>query len=215
MPFVYIVAEDKADMRFYVACTEKITGSPLEYEHIVSRKGSGIGMARKMARHMLRMARAAADGGDVFWIAALDNDRAPQHPDGAQPTAGKLPKKDRSKANRYDELLEEAGDAISFGAIAVPVEMIESWVLQALSSDETLKLPIFAKQNSPSAREFHGGNPPPQLKDRAKEAMRNHDAESWPDFLLDVAAKLDPDALSGHSRSFRLFRDAVAAWEIS
>ena len=218
MPFVYIVAESETDMLFYIASAENITGSTLDYEPIISRKRSGINAARRMLRHMLTAARNAAGGGEgVFWIAAMDNDRAPQHPDGERPP-GNLSKSDRSKANRYDELHNAAygsGEEIIPGAIAVPVEMLESWVLQALSPDETLDLPYFAEQDSSSARAYYGSEPPPQLKDLARDALKDHGADSWHDFLIDVAAELDSDILAGHSRSFALFRDAIADWDVS
>jgi hypothetical protein len=221
MPFIYIVAESEGDVLFYITCAERICGTALDYDYRISRRGSGIAQTRRMLRYMLADARNAHGGGPgVFWIAAMDNDRAPQHPDGARPP-GTLSKADQRKTNRFEELLAEASSqgVSSIGAIAVPVEMIESWVLQALSPDALLKLPAFSEQDAALAIAYyqtnHGSAPPPQLKDLAHAAMKEHGCEDWYEFLIEVADKLDAAKLAEQSRSFKLFRDDLLRWPLT
>ncbi len=221
MACIYIVAESESDTLFYVACAERIKGTAFDFEHYTSRRGTGIHQARRMLHYMLADVRNASAGGPgIFWIAALDNDRAPQHPDGARPP-GKLSGIDQRKTNRHLELQAEVTKQnISCpGAIAVPVEMIESWVLQALSPNKALELPPFAEQTGALAITYYKQNrnatPPPQLKDLAKEAMKQSGCANWAEFLIEVASTLDADALAAQSRSFAMFRDALAAWQVA
>jgi hypothetical protein len=128
MPFIYIVAESEGDALFYLTCAERIHGTAFDFKFCESRRGSGIAQARRMLRYMLADVRNSHGGGPgIFWIAAIDNDRAPQHPNGARPL-GTLTSADQRKTNRYTELLAEASSqhVTDTDAIAVPVEMIES-----------------------------------------------------------------------------------------
>lgn len=221
MPFIYIVAESEADALFYIACAERIHATAFDFKFYETRRGSGIAQARRMLRYMLADVRNSSGGGPgIFWIAALDNDRAPQHPDGARPP-GTLAAFDQRKASRHAELHAEAtAQRVSIpGAIAVPVEMIESWVLQALSADEALELPAFADQDSALAITYyqvnHRRRPPPQLKDLAHAAMQQHGYQDWTEFLIHIAGRLDADLLARQSRSFAQFRQALASWQLT
>lgn len=221
MPFIYIVAESEGDALFYITCAERICGTRFDDMIRVSRRGTGFAQARRMLRYMLADVRNSHGGGPgIFWIAALDNDRAPQHPDNARPL-GVLSNADQRKTNRHAELLAEASShsVTSTGAIAVPVEMIESWVLQALSPDALLKLPAFSEQDAALAISYyqtnHGSAPPPQLKDLAHAAMKEHGCEDWYEFLIEVADKLDAAKLAEQSRSFALFREDLLRWQLT
>ncbi|MDI1315374.1 hypothetical protein [Prosthecobacter sp.] len=221
MPFIYIVAESEGDALFYLTCAERVHGTAFEYKFIDSRLGTGIAKARKMMRHMFAAIRNSGGGGPgIFWIAALDNDRAPQHPDGARPF-GTLSASDQRKTNRHAELLAEASshNVSRPGAIAVPVEMIESWVLQALSPGARLDLPAFAEQEAALAIHYyrlnHRSSPPPQLKDLADAAMRKRGCSDWYEFLIEVASQLDAETLAQQSRSFALFLDDLKRWKLT
>uniref|UniRef100_UPI003782D75C hypothetical protein n=1 Tax=Prosthecobacter sp. TaxID=1965333 RepID=UPI003782D75C len=215
------MAESEGDALFYIACAERIHGTAFESKFYESRRGTGIAQARRMLRYMLADVRHSSGGGPgIFWIAALDNDRSPQHPDGARPP-GILSAFDQRKANRYAELQAEVSNhGVSCpGAIAVPVEMIESWILQALSPSAMLNLPAFAEQTAALAIDYYRINlnspPPPQLKDLAYAAMRQHHCQEWYEFLIEVAGTLDANTLAQQSRSFALFRDALLQWQIT
>lgn len=221
MPFIYIVAESEADALFYIACAERIHGAAFDFKFYRTSRGTGIAQARRMLRYMLADVRNSSGGGPgIFWIAALDNDRAPQHPDGIRPP-GTLSAFDQRKASRHAELHAEASaQRVSApGAIAVPVEMIESWVLQALSADAVLDLPAFDEQASALAITYYQVNhrrpPPPQLKDLACAAMRQHGYQDWKEFLIHVAGRLDADLLAQQSRSFAQFHEAVKSWQVT
>ena len=174
-----------------------------------------------MLRYMLADVRNSHGGGPgIFWIAAIDNDRAPQHPDGARPP-GTLSHADQRKTNRHAELLAEASshNVTSTGAIAVPVEMIESWVLQALSAGELLELPAFSEKEAALAITYYQTNqrstPPPQLKDLALSAMKQRGCEDWYAFLIEVAGQLDAAKLASQSRSFALFCEDLLRWPLT
>jgi len=221
MPFIYIVAESEGDALFYLTCAERIHGTAFDFKFCESRRGSGIAQARRMLRYMLADVRNSHGGGPgIFWIAAIDNDRAPQHPNGARPL-GTLTSADQRKTNRYTELLAEASSqhVTDTGAIAVPVEMIESWVLQALSPGALLDLPAFSEQEASLAityyRVNHHSSPPPQLKDLAHAAMRQRGCQNWYEFLIEVAGQLDATGLAQQSRSFALFRDDLLRWSLT
>ncbi len=220
MSFIHIVAESQGDALFYITCAERICGTAFEYEFYDSHSASGIAMARSMLRHMLAGIRNSNAGPGIFWIAALDNDRAPQHPDGARPL-GRLSNFDQRKPSRYEEIQAEitAHGVPCQGAIAVPVEMLESWVLQALSPDTLLDLPIFDKQGKALAIEYyrlnHRSRPPPQLKDLAHAAMKVSGCAHRYEFLIEVAGQLDADKLAQQSRSFAQFREDLLRWHLT
>jgi len=221
MPFIYIVAESEADALFYIACAERIHGTAFDFKFYDTRRGTGIARARRMLRYMFAAVEQASGGGPgIFWIAALDNDRAPQHPDGARPP-GTLSAFDRCKASRHAELQAEASKHVvsAPGAIAVPVEMIESWVLQSLSTGVVLDLPAFAEQTAPLAIIYyqvnHRATPPPQLKDLARAAMQQHGHQDWTEFLIHLAGSLDANLLAHQSRSFAQFHQALASWQLT
>ena len=94
-------------------------------------------------------------------------------------------------------------------AVAMPVEMIESWVL-LLCDPHRPALPLFAEANQPSARAYYGAAPPPQLKDlcRVEAAARG---KSLGDYFWH-AAEQNIEAVTAVSPSFRMFVEELAQW---
>lgn len=149
-------------------------------------------------------------------IIAVDNDRAPGHP-GAKPPARTLPPHDDKKAPRYPAL--QALLQTQFGqdraawpmdiALAVPVEMIESWVLILLSPSRT-ELPIFAEADQSSAITYYNGHPPRQLKDLCQQEADA--ANESRDQLFDRAAEQDLTAAEAASPSLKMFTEELRLW---
>lgn len=149
-------------------------------------------------------------------IIAVDNDRAPGHP-GAKPPARTLPPQDQKKAARYSalkQLLETqlGSDRKTWPmdiALAVPVEMIESWVLILLDPSRG-ELPIFAEADQASAITYYNGHPPKQLKDLCQEEAEAANVSR--DQLFDRAAERDLTAAEAASASLKMFVDDLRAW---
>jgi hypothetical protein len=92
--------------------------------------------------------------------------------------------------------------------------MLESWLLLSLdptATDESL--PLFSKRAKRSARDYHNGNPPPQLKDRLEEHLAKSSHHHMAELILEVAGELDVDELARKSHSFRQFREQVDTWK--
>ena len=94
-------------------------------------------------------------------------------------------------------------------AVAMPVEMIESWVL-LLCDPQRPTLPLFAEAIQSSALAYCGATPPPQLKDLCKaEAaaiQKPLDEYFW------HAAEQDIEATIAVSPSFRMFVEELRQW---
>lgn len=149
-------------------------------------------------------------------IIAVDNDRAPGHP-GAKPHARTLPPQDQRKAPRYPALqtllqAQFGPDRATWPmdiALAVPVEMIESWVLVLLNPSRA-ELPIFGEADQASAITYFNGHPPKQLKDLCQQEAEAA-AESR-DQLFDRAAEQDLSTAEAASLSLKMFTDELRAW---
>lgn len=232
---LYLVTESDNDAWFYALCAEKLTGRAFDPQPLKNRKGDGISAVKKQLRYALRGARAAAGGAErVAFIAAVDNDRAPHDENGAQQDASgassptgtgldrnKLIEAERNRERRHDWMLEtvegELGKNRSVWpmdvALAVPVEMIESWIVRARREQPPQPTPHFSRANSARARQYYApSEPPPQWKDLAGEEQRASGHSNVRDFYFEVAASLDADSLAGRSLSFRMFKDWLDGW---
>ena len=217
MAALYILSEGERDDLFYDLIAERVTGRSFERPtDFRVRHGSNWKAALAAGRLLLNRFRHWKDTQEVAVILAIDNDRAPGHP-GALPYSRPLVGFDTKKGPRYSEIVRMLTDA--FGAdrgawpvevaVAVPVEMIESWVL-LLSSPQRNALPIFAEANQPIARPYHGQNPPPQLKDLCKAEAEglglSLDEYFW------RAAEQDLEAALPASKSLQMFVEELRTW---
>ena len=221
MKILYVVAESDNDAYFYALCAEMMTGFGYELVAIRSRKRSGYSAVEKLVKGNLRKARREANGGaDVSFIAGIDNDRTP-HPENASMDRQKLNDEERNRGSRLDWLTdvyrkELENDPLARRlqtAIAVPVEMLEAWIVQALRESELQPARYFSKSESQRARAFyHPTEPPPQWKDLAAEEQARVEIANKQSFYLHVVSTMDMDALAKRSLSFRIFKDALALW---
>lgn len=102
------------------------------------------------------------------------------------------------------------------GAIAVPVEMLESWLLLICNGEtyrDEASLPPFGRKNQKLARDFYTPkDPPDQLKDLSDLEKRERGIDATLEFVAYCAGQLDPDDLAARAPSFALFRSQVDSW---
>ncbi|MDB6174109.1 MAG: hypothetical protein JWL59_3420 [Chthoniobacteraceae bacterium] len=217
MAYLYILSEGDKDELFYQILAERITGQTFDQpSNFRLRNGSNWKTAQAQGRLLLNCVKHWSAQQDIAVILAIDNDRAPGHP-GSSPHPRALKGADLRKMPRYLLLLEMVTNALGTNrtewpvkvAVAIPVEMIESWVLQ-LCNPTRATLPLFAESNQRSARDYYQGAPPPQLKDLCKFEA---DALEKPlDEYFWHAAEQDLDAAAAMSPSLKMFVDELKQW---
>jgi hypothetical protein len=217
MASLFIVAESERDQDFYELLAEKATGRAFDRaDHARLPQGSNWKTALAAARLLLKKFGRLSSAQEIAIIVAVDNDRAPGHP-GATPPARPLVGVDRKKTPRYPALMQMFADALGPSrenwpvdvALAMPVEMIESWVL-LLCDPARPSLPIFAESSQPLARAYHGDAPPPQLKDLCKReaaaAGKSLEQYFW------FAAEQNLNAAAAVSKSLKMFLEELRSW---
>jgi hypothetical protein len=160
---LHILSEGADDEMFYEHLAEVVTGKvfALSTEYPL-RHGANWKTALANARMLLSRFRHWKEKQDIAVIIAVDNDRAPQHPGGRvypQP----LPPSDLKKPARYTAILSMVEEYLGKDphqwpvavALAVPVEMIESWVLTLLDP-QCEELPPFAEASKKTAQSERG-----------------------------------------------------------
>ena len=217
MAFLYILSEGERDEFFYDLNAERVTGRTYERpSDFRLRHGANWKTALAGGRLLLNGIKHWKEPQDVAVILAVDNDRAPGHP-GSLPLVHPLVGHDLKKPPRYPAVMKMVTDALGTDrgtwpvdvAVAMPVEMIESWVLLLCDPNRPV-LPLFAEAIQPSARAYHGATPPPQLKDLCKaEAAALQ--KPLDDYFWHAAEK-DIEATIAVSPSFRMFVEELQKW---
>lgn len=140
MKTLYLLTEDDSDSLFYEGSAQKITGVLFTPVCRRMRKGSGIGAVRASLQLALAEIHRMKDESGVHFLIAMDNDRAP-HAKAADALPVdqrvRLSKGDFHKTDRHAELIAALEATLGRDrskwsvpvAIAIPVEMIESWLL--------------------------------------------------------------------------------------
>jgi hypothetical protein len=217
---LFIFSECGRDAMFYECIAERVRDEQFSAIHdladIKPQKNAPWREVLRLARKTILRLKAWAASQHIGIIIAVDNDRAPGHPGGKMPSRP-LPKDDRKKAARYKELAAMLRD--EFGAdrtqwpvdvaLAVPVEMLESWVLHLIDPTRG-ELPLFSRATKPGAIAFHGRTPPPQLKDLRDEAAASLSMNQ--DELFFHAAGRDLAAAEAVSPSLQMFTDELRQW---
>lgn len=216
--YLYLLCEGEVDEMFYERLAERVTGLSFSIvEEYRYRRGDNWKSVLAHARILLDKLQHWTEKQDVAVIIAVDNDRAPAHPGNLTPDH-LLPAKDREKAPRYVELRQllakkfgdDPGDWPLDVAVAMPVEMIESWLLLLLEPNRA-EPPLFAEADSASAQAHHQGKPPPQLKDLRDAAARARQLTRF-DLFWEGADQGDLDQLALRSPSFALFTADLRSW---
>ena len=204
MKVLYLLAESDADELFFEAVAERITGFSFTLAEYRVRRNQGYRDVCVAAKLVLQTVQRSASDGNTHFLISVDNDRAPHRWEDEQ-SRRNLSSSDRRKEDRYQRferemhrvLGEDRSAWIAKGALAIPIEMLETWLLQANCRDEVDELPRFSRSSDSSAREFYRPHrPPPQLKDRVKQLMAERNFSSRPDFFLYCAHELDSEQLA-------------------
>jgi hypothetical protein len=211
MATVYLLSEDDFDEQVYVYVLEALLASGVEPVPLRLRRGGGLGEVRKKLPLLLQIIRHTGPQEGMRFVVGIDNDRAVEHP------THEAKQHSRAESCRHCALTDavhgEMPDGWPIpGAIAVPVQMIEAWLLLMYAPEkyrDEASLPTCAWRDRAAARTVYGGSPPPQLKDLF-DAERG--ASTKANFALECVMKLDATDLAARSPSFARFRDAVAAW---
>lgn len=180
------------------------------------RRGGGVGEVRKKLPLLLANIRRTGQLQNAAFVIVLDNDRSLTHPSHQREAHHR-----KNAPCRQCELRHAVDTQLSdgwpiAGAIAVPVEMIEAWLLllcdrkkYPLESD----LPRCARKEKPAAVELYGSTPPPQLKDLV-DIERTLAGKDRREFVLGCVLALDVEDLATRSPSFALFADYVRSWSL-
>ncbi len=230
MSLLYLAGESDADEDFFADCAEKVIGNRFQRVRLRNRRGDGVDAVRRQAKNALLIAVAAAEGPEpVAFITGMDNDRAP-HPENSKSSPvstgldrERLPDEDKRKDNRYDWLeslvktarRQHKGEWRLSVAIAVPVEMIESWIVRALSEHPPQPTPHFSTKGSSGVWEYYEqtvGDTPQQWKDLADAEIKRLRLADHRALRAHFVANLDAEALARRSLSFRMFKEWLDAW---
>ncbi len=223
--WVYILSESDYDDLFYTLCLEAITKQGY---HLISRRmrrGSGISSVRSSIRLLLKDIAHTGSVDNTFFVIALDNDRCPVHPQHEQiPHIHKLPDREQHKQCRFCEIEQSIRDVLGEdrhhwpikGAIAVPVQMLESWLLLICNPDaynNERSLPLFAWKSQALAQRYYAPQQPDeQLKDLKEREKVRLQLASEEDLCLYCIEQLVPETLAHIAPSFALFKQQVEEW---
>lgn len=226
MNVLYIAAESDLDAGFYKLCAERVTGLGFAddlVETLRVRKRSGVDAVKKFLRDQLRVAHSRAKAGEaVHFIASMDNDRAPHPENEKRLSRSALCEEEQERQSRLEWIKQAAISVLGENAIvwpvkvafAVPVEMIESWIIQILDSELDEKaLPHFSLADSQRARLYYNRpDPPEQCKDRVKTLHEQSGLASRDEFYLSVVLAMEPDHLASRCHSFAIFKQGLDGW---
>lgn len=238
MTLLYLVTESDNDAIFYALCATKMTGGKFDPVPLKNRKGDGISAVQRQLKYALRGARAAAGSSQpVAFIAAIDNDRAPHEEhitneggDDGQRRIGtgldraKLSDGERARPNRFKWMMAAVEGELGSNrsawkmpvALAVPVEMLESWIVRALNEKPPQPMAHFSLADSDRARKYYKpAAPPPQWKDLAAQEQSKRGCADKRGFYCEVVKSLDAPALASRSLSFRMFKEWLDGWTVS
>jgi len=226
--YLHLLSEDDNDDVFYKACLERIHDCEYEILPTRIRKGGGIGAVRQALPPFLSVIKNTGPVESTFFLISVDNDRRPLHPDHPQrEDFHKLSKKEQTDPCRHcevagriqEKLGEQQDDWPIPGAIAVPVEMLESWLLLICNPEKyraETELPVFANKDKPSAQNYYSRKKP--VPDQLKELVeleRQILGHSKRQFYQHCASVLNPDALVQVSPSFSQFLSQISHWTVA
>jgi len=221
MSLLYLAAESEVDEDFYASCATRLTGRIFNKIRLRNRKGDGVHAVQRQMKNAVVMARAAARGPEpVFFLAAIDNDRAP-HAENAALNRALLIPEEQARPARAAWMLAVVEAVLTANratwpchvALAEPVEMMESWIVRARREVEPQPTPYFSKADSDRARlYYHPVAPPPQWKDLAALEQEQCGHADKLGFYEQVVREMDAEVLAVRSLSFRMFKEWLDAW---
>jgi hypothetical protein len=213
MAQVYVLSEDDVDDQAYVYVLEALLGAHVDLVPVRVRRSGGIGEVRKRLPLLLSILRHTGQVDDTYFVVAIDNDRKPQHSEHEQEAP-------HARGCRHCDLEDAIHAAMPDGwpipgAIAVPVQMIEAWLLLMYDPARyplEATLPYYGRRGQPIARSFYGAAPPPQLKDLTDMEQRDAGIAAKSDFAMACVLRLDAADLARRAPSFAHFQRQVSPW---
>jgi hypothetical protein len=225
MNYLHILSEDDNDDSFYKYCIENITENSFVVIPKRYRKGGGIGEVKKWITIFLKDIGYTGSVDNTYFLISIDNDRRPVHPDHQTITyIHKLPKSEQNQKCRFCEIENKIktifGENVNSwpikGVIAIPVQMLESWLLLICNPENYQneeKLPIFAKKNQSISKKYFGKRKlPNQLKDLCEIEKTRLGIPSNSEFCIHCGKNLNSKLLQKISGSFDLFKKQVDKW---
>lgn len=220
MPFLYVLTESDYDSSFYHRCIEKITKISFDLTPTITRKTGGFSEVKMYLKIFLQQMKYTGKMKDAFFLIAVDNDRSPEHPNHEKIEG--LSKKESSNKCRFcyvkDKVEEIFGKEKSSwpvkGAIVIPVQMLESWLILICSSNKNENsLPLFSKKKSIIAKKYYAKQEVPnQLKELCQIEKFNLSINSKEEFYSYCIENLDLNDLATRSSSFDLFQKQIIEW---
>lgn len=216
MAYLYLITEDDNDDLFFERCLEQLTG--LSFHLMPVRFRGGIKEVRRISRFTLKTIQRTGRVQDCYFVIVMDNDRSPEHPH--HRLVPKIQNDENNKC-RFCEIQQtiehELGTDQSQwpikGAWAVPVEMLESWLLLILHPEwNQTDLPIFPERNKLVAQQYYGNRLTDQLKDLCEQEKTQWNILGNGEFCLACAEQLDSQQLAQQSPSFALFKQQIENW---
>ena len=226
MSLLYLVTESDRDASFYQKCASRLTGrSFADVQPLRNRKGDGSAAVQRQLEYALKQARGVAAGAtEVCFIAAIDNDRAPHPENDAALNRTLLSKRERAYTCRRDWMRQTVDSVLGANraewpmrvAVAVPVEMVECWIVKALGAElPGGPTPHFSKQSQGKARDYYAPvDAPAQWKDLEREARTQCGLTNDENFYEHAACEIEKgaEALAARSLSFREFLADLRSW---
>lgn len=224
MKSLYLLTESDFDSLIYEALVTRLTNDGYVPVCRRMRKGSGVGAVRASLAVALKEVSRMAQGSGVCFLVAMDNDRAPIESGDAltSQARNRLSHFDQRKSDRLAMLTEAikqqlesgASDPLTPIAVAVPVEMIETWLLLIARGGLAEECPRFSRQDSTLAKQFHHPSAPPaQLKDRCETAQVEDGFQYHDEWALHlIFERLSPEDLARRAHSFALLAQSLSSW---
>lgn len=226
MSLLYLVTESDRDALFYQKCAARLTGRVFSWwKPMRNRKGDGSAAVQTQMKYALQQAQASAHGTEeVCFIAAIDNDRTAHEENAATLQRDRLSDVERNRKPRLPWMQSMVTQVLGSDraawplrvAIAVPVEMLECWIVRALAADlPGGPAPHFSRQSQSKTRAYyHPLEAPLQWKDLERDARivcgYDGDEEFYSHAVEAITA--GAEGLAEKSLSFRLFLADLQAW---
>lgn len=217
MKLLHVLSESDTDAFFYERIAERVTSRSFVRCDIRLRRGCGHAQVMASIKLLLSKFPAGSPRPDSAILLTVDNDRCPDHP-GASAHPKPLSSAERRRQSRWltvRQVMEARWGSFRGNwpvdvAVAIPVEMIESWVLLLLDPGRG-PLPIYSRQTDSMAVAFHHPEKPGrQLKDLLIDEARARGCLVR-DLIID-AAESDLQLVKDASTSFRMFVEELESW---
>ena len=217
---LYILSEDPNDTDFYDLLVRKLLPEyqfqlvPFRITNKVGHKNVTQGIRRLLS--ILKRQNVS----NTFLVISVDNDRRKIHP--THHVLPQPPSSDAGKDCRFCELNRAVQDIWGKDisnypakyAFAIPVQMLESWLLQMSKNtyQEEMLPPFDEKDATISKTYYKTENPPKQLKDLWQQFKDEQALTTKEEGLLSAIESLNLNQMLQQSPSFAQFHQQIQNW---